>query len=99
VFTDGEWEYCMGRPRVWEHLAGRFAAKEAVLKALGTGWNASTSFHEIEVVRSRGQAPTVVLSPRIRGLLPDGDVHVWLSISHTHRYAVAQAVISLEDST
>src|ERR1700680_5275278 len=62
VFTIGEIKYCesRGRPR-YQSYAARFAAKEATMKALGTGWNRHVGWGEIEVVRQRGQAPTIKL--------------------------------------
>src|SRR5215469_12904094 len=62
VFTENEVAYCesRGRPR-YQSYAARFAAKEAVMKALGTGWNRHVGWNEIEVIRKRGQAPTIVL--------------------------------------
>jgi holo-[acyl-carrier protein] synthase len=99
IFTPAERDYCSGRPLPAQHFAARFAAKEAVLKALGTGWTEQTSFREVEVVRAEGSAPTVVLSPRIRKLLPPGPTRFWLSISHTHEHAVAQALITHEGDT
>ena len=99
VFTPAEQEYCRRKALPEQHYAARFAAKEAVLKALGTGWTGRTSFREVEVVRAEGCAPTVVLSARIRKLLPAGPIRFWLSISHTHRLAVAQALITHEDET
>jgi holo-[acyl-carrier protein] synthase len=98
VFTPSEVAYCRKKPRPVENFAARFAAKEAMLKALGTGWNHQTSFREVEVIRAEGAAPTISLSPRIRKLLPEGPVRVHLSISHTREYAVAQAMITREDS-
>ena len=95
IFTDDEWAYCFTKARPYEHLAGRFAAKEAVMKALGEGWTEKTSFREIEVVRQKGAAPEIVLSPRMNRILPPAS-RIWLSISHTEHYAVAQAVISHE---
>ena len=50
VFTESERTYCDARARRFEHYAGRFAAKEAVLKALGTGWNHQTHFLEVEII-------------------------------------------------
>lgn len=96
VFTEAEWDYCCAKARRFEHLAGRFAAKEAVLKALGTGWKRGTSFREIEVVRNGNSPPEIQLSDRMRQLLPEGEVRIWLSISHTEHYAVAQAIITHE---
>jgi len=97
VFTPAEQSYCFRKAHPFEHLAARFAAKEAVMKALGTGWIAKTSFREVEVVRAEGAAPTIVLSRRMRELLPAGPIRFWLSISHTEHYAVAQAMITRED--
>lgn len=97
VFTAAEQLFCTGRAFPTQHFAARFAAKEAVLKALGTGWTEQTSFREVEVVRAEGAAPTVVLSARIRQLLPPDPIRLWLSISHTRNYAVAQAVITHEN--
>lgn len=99
IFTPAERDYCLRKARPFEHLAARFAAKEAVMKALGTGWIAKTSFREVEVVRAEGAAPTVVLSGRMRGLLPAGPIRFWLSIAHTEHYAVAQAIITREDES
>ncbi len=97
LFTPAEVAYCVSKARPEENFAARFAAKEAMLKALGTGWNHQTSFKEIEVIRTVGTAPTFELSRRMRKLLPAGPVRMWLSISHTHDYAVAQAIITRED--
>ena len=99
VFTPVEVEYCRGKAHPSENFAARFAAKEAVLKALGTGWTRQTSFREVEVIRVEGSAPTVEISSRMRRLLPPGPVRIWLSISHTSNYAVAQAIITREDAS
>ena len=97
IFTAAEVHYCLGKARPEENFAARFAAKEAVLKALGTGWNHQTSFREIEVVRAEGAAPTVELGSRMRHLLSSGATRILLSISHARMYAVAQAIITCED--
>src|SRR6516225_4088801 len=63
VFTEREIAYCesRGQPR-YQSYAARFAAKEAVMKAIGTGWSRNAGWIEIEVVRLRGQAPTITLN-------------------------------------
>jgi len=94
VFTDGEVAYCesRGRPR-YQSYAGRFAAKEATMKALGTGWNRNVGWSEIEVVRQRGRAPTIRLSGKaaefagIRGI-----TSFHLSITHTASTAMAHVI-------
>ena len=95
IFTPGEIAYCSGRARKFEHFAGRFAAKEATLKALGTGITGWASMQEIEVVRDADGPPAIRLHGgvlrRARSL---GMKAAHLSISHTE--GVAAAVVVLE---
>ncbi len=95
VFTAGEVAEASMRARPEEHLAGRFAAKEAVMKALGTGWGGKgVGFREVEV-RARGGAPEAALTgaaaKRAREI---GGKKVLVSISHTGGLAVAAAVLT-----
>ena len=89
IYTDGELAYCRGRA---PQLASRFAAKEAVMKALGTGVR-GVRWRDIEVVRHRGQAPSVRLHgtalARARQIGLD---HLAISLSHSKKYAVASVV-------
>ena len=94
VFTPGEVTYCesRGRPR-YQSYAGRFAAKEATMKALGTGWNRNVGWGEIEVVRQRGHAPTIKLSGKAAHFaLTRGITGFHLSITHTATTAMAQVI-------
>ena len=59
IFTQGEISYCERRARRFESYAARFAAKEAGMKALGTGWSRGVRWRDIEVVRPKGQRPTI----------------------------------------
>ena len=94
IFTPGEIEFCMRRPRRYEHLAARFAAKEAVLKAFGTGVSGGTSLLDVEVVHAEEGRPTVTLHGRARVLARRRRVErIHLSLSHTEQLATAQAVI------
>jgi holo-[acyl-carrier protein] synthase len=94
VFTDGEIAYCRQRRDPIPHLAARFAAKEATLKALGTGLRMGLSWTEMEVRRERDEAPTMVLSGRCRAVaLSRGAHRVLLSLSHDGDYALAQALL------
>jgi holo-[acyl-carrier protein] synthase len=91
VFTENEVTYCesRGRPR-YQSYAARFAAKEAVMKALGTGWNRHVGWKEIEVVRQSGQTPTVVLHGKAAQFaLRSGVARMHLSISHSESLAIA----------
>jgi holo-[acyl-carrier protein] synthase len=94
VFTEGEIAYCesRGRPR-YQSYAARFAAKEAVMKAMGTGWNRDVGWSEIEVVRKRGQAPMITLHGKTAQFAKSRDVaRVHLSISHTAVLAIAYVI-------
>src|SRR6266446_8440988 len=94
VFTDEEIAYCRRRRDPIPHFAARFAAKEATLKALGTGLRMGVSWREMEVRRERGEAPTMVLSGRCREIaLAKGGARVLLSLTHDGEYAMAQAML------
>lgn len=86
VFTEAEREYCDAASGA-ERYAGRFAAKEAIAKALGAG----LAWHDVEILRAENGAPL----PRLHGeaLKRLGDARVHLSISHSRDYAVAHAVV------
>ena len=94
VFTEAELAYCFKRRDPIPHLAARFAAKEAALKALGTGLSMGISWRELEVRRERGEAPQMILSGRCRAIgEAKGGRRVLLSITHDGEYALAQAML------
>jgi holo-[acyl-carrier protein] synthase len=94
VFTEGEIAYCRARRDPVPHFAARFAAKEAGLKALGTGLRMGVHWRELEVVRERGQAPTLVLSGRSREIgTARGGRRMLLALTHDGDYALAQAML------
>ena len=94
VFTEREREYCARQKYPAQHYAGRFAAKEAVLKAIGTGWSAGVKWTDIEVLHGEGGGPIVNLSGRVKDLMDlRGVKQVFLSYSHDEGYAVAQVVL------
>ena len=89
IFTEGEQTYCRGRA---PNLAARFAAKEATMKALGTGVR-GVSWKDIEVVRARSGAPSIRLTGRAQQRFESlGLSHLALSMSHTKGNAVAMVV-------
>ncbi|RAU92354.1 holo-ACP synthase [Paenibacillus sp. YN15] len=100
VLTAGEQRLVSERKsRAAEFVAGRFAAKEAVVKALGTGISATVGLQDVEVLPDQGGRPTVVLS---RGALErlgyaPGALKLHLSITHTRDYAAAYAVAETAD--
>jgi holo-[acyl-carrier protein] synthase len=94
VFTPEEARYCMGKPNAAERLAARFAAKEAGMKAIGTGLRHGITWHDCEVVRLPGQRPTL----RYGGKAADfaaklGCKRVHLSLSHTAEHAIAFVIL------
>jgi len=98
VFTADEIAYCRSRKDPVPHFAARFAAKEAGLKALGTGLRLGVTWTELEVRRERGGPPVLVLSGRSRELArARGAERMLLALSHDGDYAVAQAMLVAED--
>ncbi|WP_258358649.1 holo-ACP synthase [Moorella sulfitireducens (nom. illeg.)] len=92
LFTPAEQEYCLRRHRPGASLAARFAAKEAVMKALGVGLG-SCSFRDIEIVREDGGRPKVVLYGRAGELAREvGAGTITVSLSHCRAYATAVAM-------
>lgn len=89
IYTEQEVAFCRGRP---DRLASRFAAKEATMKALGTGTR-GIGWREIEVVRQRGRAPQLALHARALARAQAlGITELALSLSHSRDYAVASVV-------
>jgi holo-[acyl-carrier protein] synthase len=94
VFTPAEIEYCSGRKAATQHYAGRWAAKEAVLKALGTGWRRGISWRDIEVISNRQGAPICQLHGGAREAMERAGIERM----HVSRYyAIAYAVAEGED--
>jgi len=93
VFTDGEVEYCERRKRKYESYAGRFAAKEAVMKALGRGWGRKVGWLDIEVVLAVSGEPGISLYDKASSFARElGIEHFSLSITHTESYAIAYLI-------
>lgn len=98
VYTEGEQAHSAGRKSRDEHLAGRFAAKEAVYKALGTGQTAGISWTDIEVVSEPSGRPTLRLHNKAQEISMRLGITDWhLSISHSHKAAVASVIASGPD--
>lgn len=91
VFTDTEIAYCERKQRgKFESYAGRFAAKEAVMKALGRGWGAKVSWRDIEVARARSGKPDIVLHDKTAKFAAELGIRRWsLSITHTEQHGLA----------
>ncbi len=93
VFTATEQAYAESNKNSIEKLAGRFAAKEAILKLLGTGWRGKIAWTDIEVVNNSAGQPEVTLSGEVKKIADElGIKHVSVSITHTANFAIASAV-------
>src|SRR5215471_5032385 len=94
VFTPGEIRYCDAKANRTERYAARFAAKEAAMKALGTGWNHGVRWRDIEVVRQPGSRPSIVFHGKAAEVAARlGAKNVALSLSHTADTAIAQVIL------
>jgi len=94
VFTEAEIQYCDSKTNRMERYAARFAAKEAGLKAIGTGWRGGISWRDVEVRRERSGRPNLAYSGKA-GEVADrvGVRRTWLSLSHTEQHAIAQVIL------
>jgi holo-[acyl-carrier protein] synthase len=95
VFTPLERAYCDGRGAVAaQHYAARFAAKEAALKALGTGWGGGVGWQDVEIARDGAGAPSLVFHGRALELFRrSGATRAHVSLAHTAEHAVAQVIL------
>lgn len=94
VFTAGEQKFCRNHRNPLPHFAARFAAKEAVFKALGTGWAKGVTWLDVDVRREGQDAPTIVLHGEAQRLSASKGVHkVHLSLSHSEQWAVAMVIL------
>ena len=93
VFTEREVRYCQARKRAVEHFAGRWAAKEAILKCLGSGWRKGLCWTDIEVRNDPSGKPVVLLCGAAKESAQQLRItDILLSISHCRAYATAHAV-------
>jgi holo-[acyl-carrier protein] synthase len=94
VFTENEIRYCESKANRIERYAARFAAKEAAMKALGTGWNHGVGWRDVEVCRQAGGRPMLALHGKAAEFAAKlGAARIALSLSHTVQYAIAQVIL------
>ncbi len=92
-FTASERDYASDGPNRISRLAARFAAKEAVMKAIGTGWIAGVSWKDIEIIHQLSGAPTVEVSGAVERIAAEkGIVEFLVSLSHTTNFATASVI-------
>lgn len=93
VFTAGEQQYCEAAGRRIERYAARFAAKEAVLKAIGTGWRDGIAWTDVEVVNLPSGRPVVKVTGRCQQLALDCGIDAWmLSLTHVAGHSMASVL-------
>jgi holo-[acyl-carrier protein] synthase len=94
LFTEPEIAYCTSKKNSHEHYAARFAAKEAVSKAMQTGWSGKFRWRDVEVANNPSGAPKIILHDFVAQQLAHCRIHI--SLSHTENTVVAFAVIEKE---
>lgn len=93
VFTAAEQAYAESNKNKIEKLAGRFAAKEAILKLMGTGWRGKIAWTDIEIINNSSGQPKVTLDGEVEKIADKlGIKHISVSITHTANFAIASAV-------
>jgi holo-[acyl-carrier protein] synthase len=94
IFTEGEIRYCHAKANRVERYAARFAAKEAAMKALGTGWNRGVRWRDCEVVRMPGGRPSLAFHGKAGEFAARlGVKNISLSLTHTAEQAMAQVIL------
>lgn len=93
VFTAAEQAYAQSNRNGTQTLAGRFAAKEAILKLMGTGWRGKIAWTDIEIINNPAGQPVVALAGEVKKIAKKlGIKHISISITHTANFAIASAV-------
>ena len=94
VYTEAEIGYCQSRGNSFERFAGRFAAKEAGMKAIGTGWKRGVTWRDFEVTREASGRPGICLSGVAAQVARQlGAKRALLSITHSNALAIAQVIL------
>jgi holo-[acyl-carrier protein] synthase len=95
VFTAREIAYCRGKNNIYQHFAARFASKEAMSKALATGWQGEFRWQDVEVINDASGQPHITLHGNLRKNLSASSILVTLSHSESH----VVAVVLIEESS
>jgi len=98
VFTENEIKYCNSKFNKYQHFAARFAAKEAVYKALASGWKEGLRWKDIEIQNDDSGMPSIRPSGKLKSFLSE-DTQLKISISHSDNYVTAVAIIFKNSST
>ncbi len=91
IFTQQEIDYCLSKRNPYQHLAGKFAAKEAISKAIATGWSGIFRWKDVEVLNDESGKPVVIIHNQLKEHF--NSCLFYVSISHSLNYAVSFVVI------
>ena len=95
LFTENEMKSCQMRANQYEELSGRYAAKEALLKAIGIGWRQGVKFNEIEIKSEPSGKPYIEAAGRVAELVNKlGAKKIFLTITHTEEQAIAEVILT-----
>ena len=92
IFTEGELKYSLSKKNKNQHLAARFAAKEAIAKALATGWSKGFKWKDIDIYNEKSGLPKAELKGNLKNFLGD-DKSLQISMSHSENYVTCVAII------
>lgn len=98
VFTEGEIKYCNNKFNKYQHYAARFAAKEAVYKALASGWQEGLRWKDIEIQNDASGIPSVNTRGKLESFLSN-NMQLRISFSHSENYVTAVAIIFKDNTT
>lgn len=92
IYTKNELDYCLAKHNKYQHLAARFAAKEAIYKALTTGWEKDATWKSMEITNESNGLPVVKFFGNLKKFISD-DKDIKISLSHSDNYVTAVAII------
>ncbi|MCF8240281.1 MAG: holo-ACP synthase [Melioribacteraceae bacterium] len=97
LFTESEIEYCLSKKNKYQHLAARFAAKEAIAKALATGWSKGFRWKDIEIINELNGLPKVTLYGALQKFLGT-DKSLKITMSHSENYVACFAILYADNN-
>jgi holo-[acyl-carrier protein] synthase len=96
VFTEKEIKYCESKNNKYQHYAARFAAKEAVMKAIGTGWDKSIQWKQIEILNLENGRPVLLFYGKIKERMTENNSICYISLSHSETQSIAYVVLEVK---
>lgn len=97
IYTQTELDYCQSKKNKYQHYAARFAAKEAIAKALATGWSKGFRWKDIEIFNEKSGMPSVSLNGNLKSFL-GSDKSLKITMSHSEHYVTCFAIIYANNS-